>query len=179
MVCSTIYALDCIAQCHPDKIPTLNEPQEAYSIFYAYIGGIFLDYGDDGPLREIVQTWIELLGSDTESSQHAPKKIKTEFMESQIVPPPTMTTARVQTQPLSNPLTPSQPDSPFLKSFNEAAAKRGAIVDYPATEGTGNEGRWIVQCVVNGITKGTASGASKKIAQDLAARRAFDALGWA
>ncbi|KAJ7492792.1 hypothetical protein FB451DRAFT_550434 [Mycena latifolia] len=97
-------------------------------------------------------------------------------------------------KPLPNPLAPAQPNSPFLPLFNQTASQRGVAVEYAANL---IEGQWVVQCVVNGIPKGnqqqswkfrgvplnlhipgTASGSTKKIAQEGAAREAYHAMGW-
>jgi hypothetical protein len=113
-----------------------------------------------------------------------------------MAPPP-------QPSPLSNPLSPAQPDAPFLPLFNQTASQRRLIVDYPAEfAGPPHAGRWVVKCVgthscsidasavcnsscltvfilVNGILKGQGTGPSKQLAKEDAARIAFHAMGWA
>ncbi|KAJ7139951.1 hypothetical protein C8R44DRAFT_765865 [Mycena epipterygia] len=66
-------------RCHPAQFSALNTPEEAFSILYAYVGGIFVDYGDDGVLRELVQTWSHLLFPG--SSQISPPLKKVKFTD--------------------------------------------------------------------------------------------------
>lgn len=81
--------------------------------------------------------------------------------------------------PLPNPLSPAQPNLPFLPLFNQTAAQRRVTVSYDATStGPSHACRWTVHCVVNGIPKGTGHGGSKQIAKEEAARQAFYAMGW-
>ncbi|KAJ7706366.1 ribonuclease III domain-containing protein [Mycena rosella] len=147
-------------RCHPDNFSSLNAPapDEASSLLYAYVGGIFVDHDDDGILRQVVQSWKGLLSPQTPPL----KKVKLE--------PDAYADALV----LPNPLAPAQPTLPFLSSFNQAASQRGVTLDYPANF---VGGQWSVQCVVNGIIK--ALGTTKKIAQEMAARHAYYAMGWA
>ncbi|KAG6830297.1 hypothetical protein H0H92_001375 [Tricholoma furcatifolium] len=86
-------------------------------------------------------------------------------------PPPPMT--------LPNPLAPAQPSLPFLPLFNQTAAQRRVMVEYPAEfSGPSHAGQWHVRCIVNGIQKGMGSGPSKQIAKEEAARQAYYTMGW-
>ncbi|KAG6854235.1 hypothetical protein C0991_009253 [Blastosporella zonata] len=87
------------------------------------------------------------------------------------VPPPQV--------PLPNPLAPAQPTLPFLPLFNQTAAQRRVVVEYPAEfSGPPHAGQWNVRCIVNGIQKGIGMGPSKQIAKEEAARQAYYAMGW-
>ncbi|KAJ7169709.1 hypothetical protein C8R46DRAFT_1089730 [Mycena filopes] len=140
-------------RCHPDKVPTLGAPEEALSIFHAYIGGILVDHGDE-PVLELVKMWTNT------------------FFESSQVP-----FTKKSKIDLANPLVSSQPklDLPFLPVFNQTASQRGVALEYIEDF---NQGQWAVQCVVNGISKGVGTDVSKKVAKEQAARHAYDAMGW-
>ncbi|KAJ3989559.1 hypothetical protein F5890DRAFT_1400832 [Lentinula detonsa] len=92
---------------------------------------------------------------------------------------PTQQTQYNVSKPFANPLSPAQPDLPFLPLFNQTATKRRVAVDYPANcSGPPHAPKWIIQCKVNGILKGTGTGKSKQEAKELAARNAWYNLGW-
>ncbi|KAJ7786130.1 ribonuclease III domain-containing protein [Mycena metata] len=156
------YGLLAHLRCHPDKLPMLETPEEICSILHAYIGGIYIDLGDD-PLQELVKSWTNNLLDSTEVP--SPKKIKIELANSE----PTQTPA------LSNPLSPAQPNLPFLPLFNQTASQRGVTTEY--TENF-NQGQWTVECVVDGISEGLGTDANKKSAKEKAARQAYDTMGW-
>ncbi|KAJ3910123.1 ribonuclease III domain-containing protein [Lentinula edodes] len=83
------------------------------------------------------------------------------------------------TKPFSNPLSPAQPHLAFLPLFNQTATQRRVSVEYPAAcSGPSHAPRWIIQCKVNGILKGTGMGKSKQEAKEFAAREAWYKLGW-
>jgi len=91
-------------------------------------------------------------------------------------PPPPPVRAPAQ---LPNPLAPAQPNLPFLPLFNQTASQRRCIVEYPAEfSGPSHAGKWTVKCIVNGIPKGVGIGASKQLAKEEAARKAYYAMGW-
>jgi len=43
-------------RCHPDQYETLHSPEETNALFYAYVGGVFVNLGMD-----VVQEWINAL----------------------------------------------------------------------------------------------------------------------
>ncbi|KAF7339797.1 Large subunit GTPase 1 [Mycena venus] len=160
-------------RCLPDKASIfLNAPEEASSILYAYIGGIYVDHGDK-PLRTVIQSWMNFVLALNVPPQ---KKIKMEETDRELRSPATSALGVSPTQ-LPNPLTPAQPNLPFLASFNQTSSKRGVTLDYPGTYDHVQK-LWTVQCVVDGIIKGTGSGSSKSVAKELAARHAYQTMGW-
>jgi hypothetical protein len=138
------------------------DPQEASSVLHAYIGGIYVDHGNDGPLQAIVQTWIHIFLA---SSQNTPplKKIRMD-------PDPELdSSAHSFSQPsnqqiLPDPLALAQPNLTVLSSLNQTASQRGATLDYPGNFDHAL-GQWTVQCVVNGVPKGEGSHTDRKTAK--------------
>jgi hypothetical protein len=148
--------------------------QETNSIFYAYIGGLFVANGAD-----TVNDWIDHLllqenlnlkeTSEEESLQSVEippqKRAKSETMSPLLQPtiffasqpPPSPSPPRREPPPhlpvappivSPNPLAPAQPGLPFLPLFNQAAAQRRVKVEYvPEFNGPSHAGRWTVQCV--------------------------------
>jgi len=186
--------------------PSLVSPQETNSIFYAYIGGLFVENGAD-----TVNDWIDhlllqenlnLKETYEEESLHSveippQKRAKSETMSPLLQPtiffasqpPPSPSPPRREASPhlvpvappnvSPNPLAPSRPGLPFLPLFNQAAAQRRVKVEYvPEFSGPSHAGRWTVQCVVNGICKGVGSGTSKQLAKEESARQAYASMGW-
>jgi dsRNA-specific ribonuclease len=185
--------------------PSLVSPQETNSIFYAYIGGLFVENGAD-----TVNDWIDHLllqenlnvkeTYEEESLQSVEippqKRAKSESMSPLLQPtiffasqpPPSPSPPRREPPPhlpvappnvSPNPLAPSRPGLPFLPLFNQAAAQRRVKVEYvPEFSGPSHAGRWTVQCVVNGICKGVGSGTSKQLAKEESARQAYASMGW-
>ncbi|KAF9076105.1 hypothetical protein BDP27DRAFT_1313907 [Rhodocollybia butyracea] len=98
--------------------------------------------------------------------------------------PPTVYSANMSQYPamtsnFSNPITPAQPKLAFLPLFNQTATQRRVTVEYPAVfSGPSHAGSWTVTCQVNGIAKGMATGKSKQIAKEDAARQAWYNMGW-
>ncbi|KAJ6574936.1 ribonuclease III domain-containing protein [Mycena capillaripes] len=137
-------------RCHPDQLSTLNTLEEAASILHAYIGGIYVDHGDDEPLRKVVQTWIHVFLS----SSPAPRPVKKIKMEAD---------SDLDSLPNQSliPLTTAQPS-------NQTAPQHATIV----YTGILSDRQWVMQCVVNGVVRGTGSDSSKKIAKELAAKQA-------
>lgn len=164
--------------------------KEAHHLFCLYVGAL---YAETGMPR--VQRWIgELVDpdynaiapKDTDMEPYTPKRFKSEqpmappepFFASLPPPPP------VAPPPLPmvgiNPLSPAQPQAAFLPLFNQTATQRRLSVEYPAVfSGPPHAGKWTVKCVVNGIDKGSGSGASKQLAKEEAAKQAYYAMGWA
>lgn len=195
----TAYGMRQRLRCHPDLFAALNTSKEARSIFYSYVGGIYVEHGPD-----TVREWItQLLRAEEEgfleSSEPAPrqrletpppKKIKSEEFSPTIFvgaqpprsPPPKFIHSPPPHQAppvIPNPLAPAQPSLPFLPLFNQTAAQRRVMVEYPAEFiGPPHAGRWTVRCIVNGIQKGVGSGSSKQVAKEEAARQAYYAMGW-
>jgi hypothetical protein len=142
--------------------------QEARSIFYSYIGGIYVEHGLD-----TVREWVtQLLGAEEEgypeSSKSAPlqrletpppKKVKSEEVSPIFVgaqpprsPPPKFIHSppphQIPSMTFPNPLAPAQPSLPFLPLFNQTAAQRRVTVEYPAEFiGPPHAGRWTVRCI--------------------------------
>ncbi|OCH94710.1 hypothetical protein OBBRIDRAFT_722201 [Obba rivulosa] len=175
-------------RCSADALPSLNTPQEMRTLFSSYVGAVYAQNG-----MNVAQNWIASLidpnyepplstGYDQEHS-FSFKKVKTESMMS--TPPPQPGTQAPPPPmnpppPLPNPLAPAQPSAAFLPLFNQTANQRRLVVEYPAQfSGPAHAGRWTVQCIVNGIEKGTGTGASKQLAKEEAARQAYYAMGWA
>jgi len=87
-------------------------------------------------------------------------------------PPPTTAPPPLPTNPLGA--------GAFLALFNQTATQRGVKVEWPAAQtGPGHALTWNVDCVVDGIMKGTGAGKSKQHAKEEAARKAYQAMGWA
>lgn len=147
--------------------------QETNSIFYAYIGGLFVGNGADA-----VNDWIDHLllqenlnlkeTYEEESLQSVEippqKRAKSETMSPLLQPtiffasqpPPSPSPPRREPPHLPvappivspNPLAPAQPGLPFLPLFNQAATQRRVKVEYvPEFNGPSHAGRWTVQCV--------------------------------
>jgi len=196
----TTYGMRQRLRCHPDLFPTLNTSKEARSIFYSYVGGIYVEHGLD-TVREWITELLEEHEGFGESSKPAPrqrletpppKKVKSEEISPPTIfigtqpprspPPPKFTHSPPphQIPPMfPNPLAPAQPSLPFLPLFNQTAAQRRVTVDYPAEFiGPPHAGRWTVRCIVNGIQKGIGSGSNKQVAKEEAARQAYYAMGW-
>lgn len=151
--------------------------QETNSIFYAYIGGLFVANGAD-----TVNDWIDHLllqenlnlkeMNEEESLQSVEipppqKRAKSETMSPLLQPtiffasqpPPSPSPPRREPPPhllvpvappivSPNPLAPARQGLPFLPLFNQAAAQRRVKVEYvPEFNGPSHAGRWTVQCV--------------------------------
>ncbi|KAF8641655.1 hypothetical protein AX16_009881 [Volvariella volvacea WC 439] len=202
-----LYKLKNRLRCTPD---VLHTPEEARTLFCAYVGGIIAESISH---LELVQSWMDALIRDERLTDNpfrpAPppsattppthKKVKSEelspvplFFGRQPLPPEGGSGQREERPPTRQrpphramPSTPNllsslRPDAPFLPLFNELATKRGAHVEYPSTSsGPLHAPIWTVQCVVNGIVKGTGEGHNKSMAKEMAAREAYIALGWA
>jgi len=91
---------------------------------------------------------------------------------------------------MGNPPPPNTPPPPLpnntvssgvlLAQFNQTAAQRGLKVEWNAAQsGPGHALTWNIDCIVNGITKGTGAGKNKQQAKEEAARQASQAMGWA
>ncbi|KAK0198284.1 hypothetical protein F5146DRAFT_1018949 [Armillaria mellea] len=193
-------------RCHPDLYETLHSPEETNALFYAYVGGVFVNLGMDA-----VQEWINAL-IGLEGTQRPPlshrkvKNLPTPQPPPPPVQPPPLLRSFIPPQPgvhtlfsrspapmpmfapmakplpppkLPNPITPAQPHLAFLPQFNEKASQRRVVVEYPAQfSGPPHAGKWTVKCVVNGIEKGQGVGGNKQIAKEQAARAAYYAMGW-
>ncbi|KAL0570624.1 hypothetical protein V5O48_011341 [Marasmius crinis-equi] len=85
-----------------------------------------------------------------------------------------------QSNAMYNSASPAQPPLALLHLFNQIAVQQKMKVEYrDRFTGPSHAGKWTVECVVNGITKGIGSGATKKFAKEEAASQAFYAMGWA
>jgi len=182
------------------KSTSKEQPEEICSLFYAYVGGLFVT---SGPAA--VNFWIDQLLSqeniepvsaikpDSYEAISIPppqKRAKSETMSPPpsiyyAAQPPPLLTPRAPKHPPShiptppNPLSPAQPHAAFLPLFNEAAMKRRVTVEYLADfSGPPHAGRWTVKCIVNGISKGEGSSSHKQTAKEEAARNAYYSMGW-
>ncbi|KAK0245665.1 hypothetical protein EDD85DRAFT_801778 [Armillaria nabsnona] len=192
-------------RCTPDLYETLHSPEETNALFYAYVGGVFVNLGMD-----VVQEWINALigleGTQRPPPSHRKVKNLPTPQLPPIQPPPPPRLPFISPQPfvqlshfptpmplfspalmakplpppkLPNPMTPAQPHLAFLPQFNEKASQRRVVVEYPAQfSGPPHAGKWTVKCVVNGIEKGQGVGGNKQIAKEQAARAAYYAMGW-
>ncbi|EMD41938.1 hypothetical protein CERSUDRAFT_90529 [Gelatoporia subvermispora B] len=182
------YKLREKVRCSADAVASLTTPRETRLLFTSYVGAVYAQNGMD-----VVHSWIaSLIDPDHEphpvsnydpESSFSYKKVKTESMMNTPPPPATMQAPPPPMNPpppLPNPLAPAQPTAAFLPLFNQTANQRRLVVEYPAQfSGPAHAGRWTVQCIVNGIEKGTGTGASKQLAKEEAARQAYYAMGWA
>ncbi|KAJ3803427.1 hypothetical protein GGU11DRAFT_6133 [Lentinula aff. detonsa] len=185
----SMYSLREKVRCTREVVSTLKSPEETRILFNSYVGGLYKEQG-----LEAVQRWLDGLTHDDTAikpSVTTKKKAKADpsiFIAAQPLPsssqffmPPTVFPTQQYTVsgPFANPLSPAQPDLPFLPLFNQTATKRRVAVDYPANcSGPPHAPKWIIQCKVNGILKGTGTGKSKQEAKELAARNAWYNLGW-
>ncbi|KAH9942924.1 ribonuclease III domain-containing protein [Amylocystis lapponica] len=184
------YKLREKVRCSPDAVASLTNSEEGRLLFSSFVGAVYVQNG-----METVQDWIgKLVDPEYESpadEYSAYKRFKSENMGSPTPPPPPPMQQPPMPQPpppmgpppplpVNNPLAPAQPSAAFLPLFNQTANQRRLAVEYPAQfSGPAHAGRWTVQCVVNGIEKGTGTGASKQLAKEEAARQAYYAMGWA
>jgi hypothetical protein len=148
--------------------------QEARSIFYSYVGGIYVEHGLD-TVREWLSELLGVVNDDSLPVSSIPgpaqrletpplKKVKSEetpptlFVASQPPrsprakfihsPPPHQVPNFMAPTAVPNPLAPAQPGLPFLPLFNQTAAQRRVTVEYPAEFiGPPHAGRWTVQCI--------------------------------
>ncbi|KIK07467.1 hypothetical protein K443DRAFT_673381 [Laccaria amethystina LaAM-08-1] len=105
----TFYNLRMKLRCHPNLYPRLNTPQETCSIFYAYVGGIYAESG-----QEAVREWIDLLvqGTTIETEQEPPEPA-----------PPFREETPPQKRMKSEPLSPSTESSIFFASQPPSALR--------------------------------------------------------
>jgi len=171
----TGYGLRDKLRCVPD-LASLHSAEEARVLFNSYVGGVFVESG-----IEVVEEWITVLVEPHFSKPEEPpcKKTKSEPIKR-------------ESPPIYLPRTPSPPppaifhqplpatDLPFLSLFHEIACQRRVAVEYQAEfSGPPHAGTWTVKCVVSGIEKGIGYGASKQFAKEMAARQAYNSMGWA
>ncbi|KAK0456632.1 hypothetical protein EV421DRAFT_1895840 [Armillaria borealis] len=192
-------------RCHPELYETLHSPEETNALFYAYVGGVFVNLGMDA-VQEWTNALIGLEGTQRPPPSHRKVKNLPTPQPPPIQPLPPPRPQFISPQPgfqfsrspapmpffspvpmakpppppkLPNPMTPAQPHLAFLPQFNEKASQRRVVVEYPAQfSGPPHAGKWTVKCVVNGIEKGQGVGGNKQIAKEQAARAAYYAMGW-
>ncbi|SJL05570.1 uncharacterized protein ARMOST_08932 [Armillaria ostoyae] len=192
-------------RCHPELYETLHSPEETNALFYAYVGGVFVNLGMDA-VQEWINALIGLEGTQRPPPSHRKVKNLPAPQPPPIQPLPPPRPQFISPQPgfqfsrspapmpffspvpmakpppppkLPNPMTPAQPHLAFLPQFNEKASQRRVVVEYPAQfSGPPHAGKWTVKCVVNGIEKGQGVGGNKQIAKEQAARAAYYAMGW-
>ncbi|PBK77383.1 hypothetical protein ARMSODRAFT_279219 [Armillaria solidipes] len=194
-------------RCHPELYETLHSPEETNALFYAYVGGVFVNLGMDA-VQEWINALIGLEGTQRPPPSHRKVKNLPTPQPPPIQPLPPPRPQFISPQPgsfaafshfpapmplfspvpmakpppppkLPNPMTPAQPHLAFLPQFNEKASQRRVVVEYPAQfSGPPHAGKWTVKCVVNGIEKGQGVGGNKQIAKEQAARAAYYAMGW-
>ncbi|KAF9479708.1 hypothetical protein BDN70DRAFT_834000 [Pholiota conissans] len=191
-------------RCQPGLHASLKLPQEIKSLFHAYVGGLYLSSGLEAVnvwIRRLLEQELELVPHETDVKMDMPimketppqKRIKSEYMSpplsqsSSFTPEPpqphvmryTPPHLKPMSTPPPNPLSPAQPNLPFLPLFNQAAIQRRVTVEYIAEfSGPAHARRWAVKCIVNNICKGEGSGNSKQAAKEEAARKAYYAMGW-
>lgn len=141
---------------------------EIRTLFYAYVGGLYDESG-----LNVVQEWLNMLLQVEELSVatlHLVSPVPSEIPPSkrvkseQLSPPRPHTPIFFASQPPTsgkelpphlpphlpppNPLSPAQPNLPFLPLFNQTASQRRVTVEYPATfTGPSHAGRWTVECI--------------------------------
>ncbi|KAJ3483127.1 hypothetical protein NLI96_g6521 [Meripilus lineatus] len=175
----------------------LSISQETSRLLFTYVGAVYAQSG-----QKTVQNWIGALvdphyepaspnEAEMDHSYTSAKKVKIDQYSSPpepaFPPPPPPPTGAPPPQPppppvppMSNPLAPALPQTAFLPLFNQTATQRRLPIEYPATfSGPPHAGKWSVRCLVNGIEKGSGTGASKQLAKEEAARMAYFAMGWA
>jgi len=203
----TYYKLRSKLRCHPDIFSSLKSPQETNSLFHAYVGGLYVTSGPQavndwiiGLIDQELEPLFDEPASDVDArpTVEVPpqKRVKSEtmspgpqlnqppiFFASQPPPSPPVRQAPAQ-MPIPaaippNPLSPAQPNLPFLPLFNQVAMQRRVTVEYLAEfSGQAHAGRWVVKCIVNGICKGEGTGGTKQAAKEEAARKAYYSMGW-
>ncbi|THH14357.1 hypothetical protein EW146_g5967 [Bondarzewia mesenterica] len=188
----TAYQLREKVRAAPDHRKTLTEPKETRHLFHSVVGAVYVQFG-----LSVVQTWIgKLVDPDFESSEPSSRPNK-RFKSSEYIPapPPPPPPPPVEAPPPlpSLPMPPVQHQLPsmppqansaqtaaFLPVFNQTCAQRRITVSWEATStGPSHAPAWNVQCIVNGISKGSGNGRSKQLAKEAAAREAFHNMGWA
>lgn len=204
----TFYRLRTKVRCHPKEFSSLSQPGETRTLFYAYVGGVYaesgmetvgkwivdlIDHTNEPPTKKLKSIKSEPLSPSKQaplpiffasqpppSPQREPSQPRREIAkEIPLLPPPREAAQMKGPVHLPNPLAPAQPNLPFLPLFNQTASQRRCTVEYPAEfSGPSHAGKWTVQCVVNGIPKGTGTGTSKQVAKEEAARKAYYAMGW-
>ncbi|EKM61301.1 uncharacterized protein PHACADRAFT_247810 [Phanerochaete carnosa HHB-10118-sp] len=206
---TTVYKLRDKLRCSPEAVPGLNDPDEMALLFNTYVGAVYATLGmlvvqnwigclvdpDYVPSSQLDMD-MDLLHNAKKLKIEPPQQQQSPFnatfsaMPEPMMPPPPQPPPPAGPPPplpsmpsalgISNPLAPAQPQTAFLPLFNQTANQRRMFVEYPAAfSGPAHAGKWTVKCVVNGIEKGTGSGASKQLAKEEAARQAYFAMGWA
>ncbi|KAF9502488.1 hypothetical protein BDN71DRAFT_1500607 [Pleurotus eryngii] len=179
-------------RCHPNSRDELHAEETVQTVFRAFTGAAFISSG-----LESIEEWIEQLlqtGDDPDAEtticppqNHTAKDSPPhkKARKSELASPQVFFASQPSRKPLDpapsigNPLTPAQPNLPFLPSFHQAASRRGVSVTYTIEHaGPNHSGQWIAQCLVNGILKGMGSGGNKQAAKEAAARKAYYAMGW-
>ncbi|KAL0951421.1 hypothetical protein HGRIS_008113 [Hohenbuehelia grisea] len=186
----------------PSAFHEIDSPEVARTLFRAYVGAAYIEHGMDK-----IQPWIcelfaykppeatisklQAANPNSEALDLPPaKRIKSEPQESVFpsvshVPRiPKLSETRLplpsSLAPIPNPMTPAQPDFPFISSFMQACRQRGVTADFHEDfSGAAHAGLWTVECIVNGIKKGIGSGENKQVAKEASARNAYYAMGWA
>ncbi|GJE85783.1 ribonuclease 3 [Phanerochaete sordida] len=205
----TSYKLRDKVRCSADAVEQLSDPQEMALLFNCYVGAVHATQGMSvvqdwiGALVDPDYEPSSQVDMDMDPMHNA-KKFKLEPIPQSLFnpvynatpepmtappsqppppagpPPPLPGMPSMSSASIPNPLAPAQPHTAFLPLFNQTANQRRMFVEYPATfAGPAHAGKWNVKCVVNGIERGTGSGASKQLAKEEAARQAYYAMGWA
>lgn len=170
----THYKLRDKVACTADQREELRDPRETRHLFNAYAGAVFVEQG-----YATVKTWIHpLVDPDYQSTSSTSATRAINF------------TGSGTNTDTGNPPPPASPPPPlpgatsttgaFLALFNQTAMQRAAKLEWPAVaSGEAHQLTWSVDCVVNGVLKGRGAGRSKQQAKEEAARKAFQAMGWA
>ncbi|TRM66039.1 hypothetical protein BD626DRAFT_486582 [Schizophyllum amplum] len=184
------YELKAKIKAAPSERAAARSSPELNNFFKKYVGAIYVRQGMD-----VVQTWISrLLNPDIEPilapGRHTspPQQQHQHYQQQQDVtmapPPPPPTTAPPPMPAGAPPGTPA-PMIPggngvTLSLMNQTAMQKGFAVNYDASQtGPPHAPTWSVRCILNGNEYGTGTGTSQKKAKELAAKEAFERLGWA
>ncbi|KAI9513072.1 ribonuclease III domain-containing protein [Russula earlei] len=159
----THYGLRDRVICNPDQRDELKSSNETRHLFDAYVGAVYIEKGYPG-----IKAWIHPLIDPDYDPNSTSSGLSTEAHTGNPPPP-------------ANPPPPLPDGNSFgLATFNEKAMHRGVKVEWGATpSGPPHALTWSVECIVNGISKGTGTGKNKQQAKEMAARQAYQAMGWA
>lgn len=190
------YGLKGKIRCSPEYSAFIDTQEGALDFFEKYMGAVFLLHG-----MSTIQEWVSQIvepGSQTPlvpsnqpnaqpnlgsnlppgfgnmQQQHPPPP-----PPNQPPPPPPSYYSQGHTAAPPPPAAPIQSNFQILAQFNMTAHQRGYLVTYPArSEGPHHTPIWHVQCCLNGEVRGEGSGKNQKQAKEMAARQAWNSMGW-
>jgi len=134
----------------------LHTDEESETLFYAYVGAVYVELGFD-----VCSRWILALIDPTWKST------------------PVNPVAPMAAGALGQ-VIPTSPQSNWVARINERCSQLHYGVEYPPPqmEGPSHNPRWTVTCLIQGVLKGTGSAAVKRDAKEEAARQAWIGMGW-